>query len=371
MNRPRNENPSPLGILYCVLTLILSCHRAFASPVEEFKALEDQLIQAHTAYQEAMDKLERDEKGDPKPGAALPPDPRPDILHKIDALADQTAGSEEGLEICTNAFVWSWNFDLDLDRLHGRFDRLVKHYPGADKLLEVLPEMPLVASKVGKPEQWTGSLHRLSEATKNDNVRLAAFYLLGQTLLQTGKAAEAKPAFEQVIQLGPESELAKTAKGYIYEIEHLQVGMTAPDFTLKTLDGKEVSLQSLRGKVVLLDFWASWCPSCVAEIAHLRGTVKKFADKPFQILSVSLDDTREEVDDLLKRIEFPALHSWDEKGAENPVGALYNVQELPTWYLIDAAGVIRARDPLGDKLDQSLDLIFGAFPKPEKKLATP
>lgn len=344
----------------CALAIgaLVSAWPVLAGPAEDYKALEDQLITAHTDYEEALEKLERNEKGELKPGVKLPPDPRPAILQKIDALADQTAGTPDGLPISMGAFVWSWNFDLDLDRLHARFVRLATHYPDADTLVDIVPTMPLVASLVGKPEPWAAALEKLAEATRDHNVKLAAVHALGEVQLKAEKPALARTAFERVIKLAPESDLAKAANGLIYEIEHLQVGMRAPAFTLKTLDGKEVSLESLRGKAVLLDFWASWCANCIAELPHLRATIKKFAGKPLAVLAVSLDDTREEVESILKHHEYPAMHAWDPAGSENPVGVLYNVQELPTWYLIDADGVIRARDPFGDKLEKSLQEVL-------------
>jgi peroxiredoxin len=342
-----------LGALVCSVT-------ALAGPAEDFRKLEDDLVSAHTDYQEALEKLDHDEDGKLKPGVTPPPDPRPGILSQMDALAEKSAGSKDGLPMSMGAFVWSWNFDLDLDRLHARFERLAKHYPDAKEMLDVLPSLPQVAGMLGKTEMWAGSIKKLAEATKDEDVKLAAQYALGEVHLRTDKPADGKPAFEQVIQLAPESDLAKLAKGYIYEIEHLQVGMAAPEFTLTTLNGKEISLKSLRGKIVLLDFWASWCPNCFAELPRLRATIKKFADEPFEVIGVSLDDTREEAESVLKHHDFPAVHSWHEAGPEHPVGVQYNVQELPTWYLIDAGGIIRARDPFGEKLDRTLAALVKA-----------
>jgi peroxiredoxin len=144
--------------------------------------------------------------------------------------------------------------------------------------------------------------------------------------------------------------LATKARGLIYELEHLQPGMSAPPFSAETLDGKKVSLNDFRGKVVLLNFWATWCPSCIAEIPDLKKAVKHFDGKPFVILAVSLDDSRSMVKQFVEGAEFPGIHTWHEKGADNPVSVLYNAEMLPTWYVIDAEGIIRARDPFHEKL---------------------
>jgi hypothetical protein len=70
--------------------------------------------------------------------------------------------------------------------------------------------------------------------------------------------SESKASFVEVAKAGGKSEFADLAKGYIYEIDHLQIGMVAPDFTATKLDGTMVSLKSFRGKAVLLNFWATW-----------------------------------------------------------------------------------------------------------------
>ncbi len=77
--------------------------------------------------------------------------------------------------------------------------------------------------------------------------------------------------------------------------------------------------------------------------------MSRFKDK-FEILSISADDHREAIDSLLKTIKIPGIQTWDMTDDKYPLLELYNIQGFPTWYLLDANGVIRARDPLGDGL---------------------
>ncbi|EDP75663.1 TlpA disulfide reductase family protein [Hydrogenivirga sp. 128-5-R1-1] len=116
----------------------------------------------------------------------------------------------------------------------------------------------------------------------------------------------------------------------------LSAGKKAPDFTLKTLDGKEVSLKDYRGKVVLLNFWATWCPPCREEMPLFVRMYEKYKDKGFEILAVSTDSSLEPVKKFVKeyRINFPVLY--DDKN----VVSLYGIQGLPTSFLIDRDGVI-------------------------------
>jgi len=84
----------------------------------------------------------------------------------------------------------------------------------------------------------------------------------------------AKKLFRAVVDLDPESELAQRAKSSIYDIEHLGIGQHAPTFTAKLTNGKQISLQDLKGQVVLLHFYASWCRICMAELPKVKALMK-------------------------------------------------------------------------------------------------
>ena len=111
---------------------------------------------------------------------------------------------------------------------------------------------------MGSSDRWIRALSALAERTKRKETKYKALLARGQIELITGLLPDAKTTYETVIKLTPESDFASDAKRAIFEIEHLQIGMVAPDFVIKSLDGKDVALKSLRGKAVLLNFWATW-----------------------------------------------------------------------------------------------------------------
>jgi len=113
-------------------------------------------------------------------------------------------------------------------------------------------------------------------------------------------------------------------------------GKQAPDFKLKTLDGKEVSLSDYRGKVVLINFWATWCPPCREEMPLFERVYKKYRDKGFEILAISTDTSTEPVKKFVKEYKLSFLILMD---ADN-VSGLYGIQGLPTSFLIDREGKI-------------------------------
>ena len=113
-------------------------------------------------------------------------------------------------------------------------------------------------------------------------------------------------------------------------------GKTAPDFKLKTLSGKEVALSDYKGKVVLVNFWASWCPPCREEMPLFKRVYEKYRNKGFEILAVSTDTSAEPVKKFVKdyRINFPVLLD------DGSVASLYGIQGLPTSFLVGRDGKI-------------------------------
>lgn len=116
------------------------------------------------------------------------------------------------------------------------------------------------------------------------------------------------------------------------------VGQKAPDFTLKDLDGNKVSLSNFRGKVVLLNFWASWCPPCRAEMPAMNKLNEQLKKRGFVILAVSTDRSVFDVKEYLSKnpVNFPVLIDQNLNVSRN----LYKVFMMPTTFLIDRKGFI-------------------------------
>jgi peroxiredoxin len=118
------------------------------------------------------------------------------------------------------------------------------------------------------------------------------------------------------------------------------INSKAPDFSLTDLNGKSLNLSSFKGRPILLNFWASWCPYCRKERAHLNKLHEDFTDKKLVIISVSIDKSLAQVKSFMKKhpAEFPVL--WDHTGK---VSSTYNVSALPTSYLINSDGIIKKK----------------------------
>jgi peroxiredoxin len=121
----------------------------------------------------------------------------------------------------------------------------------------------------------------------------------------------------------------------------LEIGNPAPDFQLDNLDGQSISLSDSRGRLVLVNFWASWCPPCRSEMPFIQNifTDKKWAEEGLIVLAIDIGESPSTVREFVKKegLTFPVLLD-----IEREVSIEYYVRAIPTTYFIDREGIIRA-----------------------------
>lgn len=162
----------------------------------------------------------------------------------------------------------------------------------------------------------------------------------------------------------PNSTLTQQFQQYLAQIAGLastSIGKEAPDIKLQSPGGKEISLSSLRGKVVLLDFWASWCRPCRQENPNVVKAYEKYKSKGFEIYSVSLDNKKELWEKAIKddNLTWPA-HVSDLGGWNSGAAALYGVRSIPSSFLLDKEGKIIAKNLRGGELDTKIGEALGS-----------
>ena len=154
------------------------------------------------------------------------------------------------------------------------------------------------------------------------------------------------------------STVGKELKEVLDDMKSTIVGSEAPDFTLTTIDGQELSLKDLRGQYVLLDFWASWCGPCKGEIPNMKQIYDTYHDKGFEILSVSLDDKEEAWKGAVEKEGLNWKHVSSLKGWKCEVAAKYHVSGIPAMFLLDKQGKIIATNLRGEGLQKAVADLF-------------
>lgn len=198
---------------------------------------------------------------------------------------------------------------------------------------------------------------KVSEIVAKNTSSLAS--LAGIQQLDPEKYMEIyKRVYDDLSNKMPGSKYLERLKQEIDSYSRLMVGTEAPDFTFNTPEGKALTLSSFRGKVVLIDFWASWCGPCRKENPNVVRVYNKYNKKGFEILGVSLDEDRERWIDAIKKDGLVWSHVSDLKGWSSEACRLYGIDAIPLTVLLDKEGKIIAKNLRGAALEQKLEEIF-------------
>ncbi|MCX7701968.1 MAG: TlpA family protein disulfide reductase [Gemmataceae bacterium] len=245
---------------------------------------------------------------------------------------------------------------------------ITEHHLNSDRLATALPTL----MQYDTPSVQT-LLRKAMEESKSQTVRGVAMFSYAK--MQHSKA-EMRPDGEQSKTLTTEAErvldrvsrefgdvklgrqtLKEQADKLLFVIRNLSIGKSAPEVVSRDLEDNEVRLSSLRGKVVVLDIWATWCGPCRAMIPHEREMVQKLKDKPFVLVSISADEKKETLKEFLENEPMPWVHWWEGR-REGGILNDWNVEFFPTIYILDHKGVIRYKNIRGKAMEEAVEKLL-------------
>jgi thiol-disulfide isomerase/thioredoxin len=231
------------------------------------------------------------------------------------------------------------------------FDQItVKLKAGQKTEAELAPEVAAIDALIAK-----------HAAEKTDEVAMVAL-MKARLYLEVFENTDKGIAFLKEIKTRfPDSEIAKNVDQAVASIEKqaaaasaLTVGKTFPAFAEKDLNGQPLALANFKGKVVLIDFWATWCGPCVAELPNVLAAYEKYHDKGFEIIGISLDQSRDALTAFIKEKNMKWAQYFDGLGWKNKLSEQNGIQAIPATFLLDGEGKIIARNLRGPALDNKL-----------------
>jgi peroxiredoxin len=283
---------------------------------------------------------------------------------KMQALAEYvSAGRKPDAE---HAYMMLFNAVID----HDMFADYEKH---ADQYLREWPDgavRPLAASikatvLAGRKEFAAATKVYREMLGEIDGTNAAFAFSLGESLARPAqRAGNYSAAREFYSALAKKFASDSEVRGQVeMNLRRLElVGKPAPAFDVADIDGKKVSLADYRGKVTLIDFWATWCGPCVAELPNVRAVYDKYHRQGFEVIGVSLDENAAAVRGFLKEQKHPWRQVLNKPDGDNDITIKYGVDAIPAAFLLDSSGVVQQIDLRGEDLEPAVKALVEKKP---------
>jgi len=229
-------------------------------------------------------------------------------------------------------------------------------------LLLVEARQLFAAEKLGDAVPLVKKTAALLAADPNDRQTVAmAMQLVGaleQVPDASAAAVEAMTSFGAVFGTSDDEEIRQLAAGFEGKLRLLSLPGKPMEIKGELLDGKAFENDRFAGKVVLVDFWATWCGPCVAEIPNLLEQYEKYHDKGFEVVGISLDENKADVEKFVADNAIPWPVIFAGKGWQDPVAQFYGITGIPQLVLIGRDGNVVSLDVRGQKLAERLAELF-------------
>ena len=257
------------------------------------------------------------------------------------------------------------NVEQTVQKIEDKLTSFISAWPDTPEAGDAKYQMGILFSNMMQPKKAIPYLTDfLKEDSGNDNDRTAfSHYFLAESYKNSNDFNAAKKHYRVVVDdyAAVNTRLLAMARNNLDNLDvmkRLAIGGEPIPFEVKDLDGQALSLKKYKGKVVLLDFWATWCAPCRQEMPNVKRVYKKYNKSGFEIVGISLDSKLDQVQSYLKKNDVKWPQHFDGKGWNNGVAQKYKVSSIPATYLIDRQGKIRYKALRGPALDRAVEQLI-------------
>jgi peroxiredoxin len=243
------------------------------------------------------------------------------------------------------------------DEVIGSLQKFADKYPNdkmADQARVTLGQLQM---RLGHAPEAVVTLRQVAEHPVDPKVAEVGRFYLAQALAAAGQADAARTSLQDLAKSANNTQIREAAQKIIDQMKataSVTVGSRPPAIQAKDLKGETQTLERYQGKVLLLDFWATWCGPCRTELPNVKSIYEKYHDRGFEVLAVSLDENRDTLERFVKAQSLPWPQLFDGKGWKNEIAQRYGVTSIPKMLLLDRSGVIRYIDARGAALSTAV-----------------
>jgi peroxiredoxin len=244
-----------------------------------------------------------------------------------------------------------------IDTAERRLLEFLEKYPGTPEAASAHLMLGQVYSSIGRNDDAVRHVktYLAAEGRKDPKEETTALYVLANIHINREDFDEAEKVLKQIVGSGDQvdpraAQMASRELARLGTLRRLVIGAEAVPFSAKSTSGADISLEDYRGKVVLIDFWASWCMPCKQEMPNVKKVYREFHDKGFEIIGVSLDNSEANFDRYIREQKIAWPQIFDGKGWMSGIGRMYAVSAIPATFLLDRDGKIRYKNLRGEEL---------------------